>query len=76
MFSAEIQLKLKNNGFDLTCAEENIWILEDGENSVTISGEDHLIEAIWQTYEGEFEEITSGNINEVITWSKEMLNKK
>jgi hypothetical protein len=75
MFSADIQLKLRKNGFELTCAEENIWILEEGDQSVTISGEDLSIEAIWQTFDGEFEEFEVFDIDRVLEWSKKMLKK-
>lgn len=76
MFSSKIQSKLKSNGFDLTCEEENIWVKEIGDDSVTISGEDNDIEAIWQNFEGSFEEFSHSNIDEVIEWSKTQLGKK
>lgn len=69
MFSLEIQKKLKKEGYDLICEEENIWVKEIGDQSITISGKENLIEAIWQTFEGEFEEISSNRISEVIDWS-------
>lgn len=74
MFSNEIQKKLSKEGYDLTCKEENIWVKEKGEQSVTISGEDDCIEAIWQTFDGEFEEFECESINEVLNWSDGKLN--
>lgn len=73
MFSAEVQLKLRKKGFELTCPEENIWILEQGEQSVTISGDDSDIEAIWQTFEGKFEEFESPSMDKVLEWSNKMM---
>ena len=75
MFSADIQQKLRKKGFELTCNEENIWVKEVGDQSVTISGDDNLIDAIWQTFEGEFEEISSPRINEIIIWSNRKLEE-
>jgi len=75
MFSSVIQQKLRKKGFELTCNEENIWVKEVGDQSVTISGDDSLIDAIWQTFEGEFEEISSPHINEIITWSNRKLDE-
>lgn len=69
MFSADIQKRLKKEGYELTCAEENIWVKEVGDQSVTISGKDSSIEAIWQTFEGEFEEVSSDRISEILAWS-------
>ena len=75
MFSADIQQKLRKNGFELTCDEENIWVKEVGDQSVTLSGEDDNIEAIWQTFDGEFEEISSEHIKEILSWADSKLNE-
>jgi len=74
MFSHEIQKKLRKEGYELACEEENIWTKEIGDQSVTISGDDDCIEAIWQTFEGEFEEFESESINEILNWSDGKLN--
>lgn len=74
MFSEDIQKKLRKEGFDLESKEENIWIKEKGEQSITISGDDDCIEAIWQTFGGKFKEFERKSINEVLTWSEGKLN--
>jgi hypothetical protein len=75
MFSKENQAKLRKNGFEVEDAEDNIWILEKGESSVTISGDDESVEAIWQTFEGEFDEIT-GSMESILEWSENMIGAK
>lgn len=75
MFSAGIQQKLRKKGFELTCEEENIWVKEIGEQSVTISGEDDNIGAIWQNFEGDFDEVSGSHINEILSWSDGKLNE-
>ena len=76
MFSNEVQVKLKKCNFDLICEDENIWVLENGDSSVTISGTDDSIEAIWQTFDGEFEEYNSSKIDNIIRWSFDILKLK
>lgn len=71
-FTKEIENRLKKEGFEITCQEENIWVLEKGESSITISGDDKRVEAIWQDFDGNFDD-NSGNIDDMIEWSKNML---
>jgi len=75
MFSNDIQQKLRKNGFEIESNEENIWIKEKGEQSITISGDDDNIEAICQTFDGEFDEISSPRLNEILAWSDGKLNE-
>lgn len=72
-FSEENQQKLKKFGFELDCPEENIWILDRGNVSITVAGTDNNIEAIWQDFEGKFDDICSSNMNEVLNWSKNIM---
>ena len=76
MFSADNQLKLKKSNFELTCPEENIWIVEEGDQSITISGDDKLIEAIWQNYDGDFDDYSDPDMDNILQWACKMLKKK
>lgn len=73
MFSKTNQTKLKKNGFEMISEDENIWIKEKEESSVTISGEDNNISAMWQNYTGDFEEVDELLIDSVLEWTNEIL---
>lgn len=77
LFSTEIQKALKDNGFSLICEEENIWLLEKGENSsVTVSGTDKSIEAIYEEFQsGRIEESCFDNVNNLFYWLKNFINE-
>jgi len=73
MFSKDIQKKLCIKGFELENEEENIWVKEKGDQSITISGNDDCIEAIYQTVDTHFDDVfadfSSNKINEILAWS-------
>lgn len=72
LFSTEIQKALKDNGFSLICEEENIWLLEKGEDSsVTVSGMDKSIEAIYEEFlSGKIKENCFDNLTDLFYWLK------
>jgi len=72
-FSKATKSKLEEKGFEITCEEENIWILDNGESSVTLSGSEKRFVAIWQDFEGSFNEYSSSSLNEILDWSESML---
>jgi hypothetical protein len=67
-FINDIEEKVKKAGFELINEEENIWILEKKEESVTISGDDIRVECMWQNFDGSFEENESNDIDNIIRW--------
>jgi len=75
MFSGEIQKTLRKEGFDLESNEENIWIKEERDQSVTISGLGEDIDVIWQNFDGDFEEFSSQSLKAILEWANEKLNK-
>jgi len=77
LFSVEIQKVLKDSGFSLICEEENIWLLEKGENaSVTVSGMDKSIEAIYEDFlSGRIEENCFDNANNLSYWLNNFSNE-
>jgi len=73
IFNYETKKKLKEKGFEIICPEENIWILEKGEASVTVAGDDNLIEAIWQDFDSGFDDLSSPDIDVILEWAENML---
>lgn len=76
MFSVRTRLLLERNFFDLMDVDNNIWIKEVGNKSVTISGKDRSIEVIFEDLDGCFDEYSSEDMNEVMNRSENFLNCK
>jgi len=74
LFAKEIQQKLYEHNFELICPEENIWILDEGDCSVTVSGGGKFIEAIWQNFEGKYADLSNADIDTVLKWADEKMS--
>lgn len=73
MFSKDEIQQLRKEGFEIESKEENIWIKEKGEQSVTISGIGKDIDVIWQNFDGDFEEFSSSSFKSIFEWVNEKL---
>lgn len=71
MFSVELQSILNKNKFELMDQENNIWVKEVENKSITISGEDNSIEVIFEDFENnKLEEQNFNKINLIFEWMK------